>query len=118
MRNPKKTYSREAKQVWREIDAEWELNRADFIILGQLCESLMLLRLAEADIAKNGMTIMSGLVEKSNPAIQTIKIARSGMFQAWKLLNLQTEEQQAKVGRPPGGKKAKVLPIWVQRKSG
>jgi phage terminase small subunit len=118
MRNPSKGYSREAKRVWREIDAEWELNDADYVPLGQLCESLMLLRLAEADLKKNGLSIRSGKIAKGNPAIQTVKIARAGILQAWKLLNLTTAEEQSKLGRPPGGKKAKVLPIWAQRKSG
>jgi phage terminase small subunit len=114
MRNPKKTYSREAKQLWREIDSEWVLNDSHYVILAGLCESLMLLRAAEADIAKNGLRIQSGNITKGNPALQAIRIARSGMFQAWKLLDLQTEEERAKVGRPPGGKKAKVLPIWAR----
>jgi phage terminase small subunit len=118
MRNPKSTYSAEAKRVWREIDAEWELNDSDYVPLAQLCESLMLLRLAEADLKENGLTIRSGEVAKGNPAIQTIKIARQGIFQAWRLLNLQTAEEQVRIGRPPGGKKAKILPIWAQRKSG
>lgn len=118
MKNPPRRYSSEAKTVWREILAEWELANSDFLVLGQMCESLMLLRVAEADIEKNGLTIHSGKALKANPAITAVKVARAQLLSSWKLLNLVTPEEKAKLGRPPSGKRARVQPLWLQRKSG
>ena len=113
-RRPPKTFTREAKRVWTEIVSEWEMSDAAFVVLQQLCESLMLLRKAEKDIDENGLTIDSRGALKSNPALQAVRIARSGILEAWKLLDLREPEEKAKLGRPPGGRRNREKPIWAQ----
>ena len=92
---PPKNLSREAKKIWREINAEFELDYQAMVILKTALEAYSRLQAAREQIDAEGLTCLSlGGFLKPHPCLKIEKEARSGMLQAWRMLNLDLE--------PPG----------------
>ncbi|MDM7997205.1 MAG: P27 family phage terminase small subunit [Acidobacteriota bacterium] len=102
------------KELWKRILQEMEFNTAELSTLQMGLEALGEHRRAMAIIAKEGLVIQSdgGLVRK-HPATEIAKNARAAWIATVRTLRLATEEEPARVGRPPGGRKNKVLPHWA-----
>jgi P27 family predicted phage terminase small subunit len=96
--------SSEAKKLWRDLHTEYDLTDPGALTLVKsACESLDMLRKAEAAIDEYGVVVtgQAGTL-KANPACAVARDARSQMLQSLKALNLDIEPLNDRPGRPAG----------------
>jgi Phage terminase, small subunit len=100
---PPRHLSREAKDWWKRINENWELDDAALLILQSALEAFTRMKLAQKQIEKDGLTIEDRFgMPKENPAIAIERKSRDSMIRALKSLNLDIEPKYEKPGRPGG----------------
>ena len=100
--DPPKTYTAEAKALWREIAGGWALDPPAVKILGIACESLMRRREAQAVLAREGLTVLDRFKQrKAHPATTIERDSATTFLAALRALHLDLEPLRDHVGRPP-----------------
>jgi P27 family predicted phage terminase small subunit len=100
--DPPKTYTAEARTLWRDVVDGWTLDPVALKTVAVLCESLQLYRKANALVEREGLTVQDRFTQvKPHPAIQIARDAAATYLSALRALNLDLEPLQHSVGRPP-----------------
>ena len=100
---PPSGLSREARQWWRKITAEWELDDAALLLLESGLECFDRMREAQAQIKRDGITLTDRFGQvKQHPATLVERDSKSGMLRNLKALNLELEPLNDRPGRPGG----------------
>ena len=96
--------SAESKRFWTSVVSEYDIgDSAGRRLLLCACESLDLLRRAEAVVAADGMTTRDRYgALRAHPMLGVARDARGAMLTALKHLNLDIEPLRAGPGRPGG----------------
>ena len=103
-KRPPVTLSAEGKRLWADLIRGYSItDPAGLRLLLTACESLDLMRRAEAEVNRDGMTVKDryGAI-RGHPMLGTIRDARHAMLQALRHLNLDIEPLQERIGRPTG----------------
>ena len=89
--------SAESRRIWREIEAEWDLDAHSRTILTVALEAFDEMRLARDMVGKYGQVIksQSGFA-RINPAVNALKIARGQFLNTWRMLNLGIEPPEGR----------------------
>jgi P27 family predicted phage terminase small subunit len=86
---PKKL-SKEAREIWNRVMAQWALDQAGLIVLAQALESLDRMRQAQSVLAEQGIVAVDRFGQsKPHPAFLVERDSRSSMLRAFKQLNLE-----------------------------
>ena len=108
--------SRESQKFFDTIKRDYRItDEAGLLLLQIVCESLDLIRDAQAEIKKHGLVVVDRYNQvKQNPASSILRDAKSSLLQALKQLNLDFDLKEAKenildqlTGRPTSEKKDK-----------
>ena len=101
---PKKHLSAEARQLWKRIVEEWELDDLGLLLLEGALESLDRMRQAQRLIKKEGVIVKDRFGEdRPHPAVRIERDARATMLRNIKALGLDLEPLNgAPAGRPEG----------------
>jgi P27 family predicted phage terminase small subunit len=103
---PPKHLSKEAKDIWKRINDEWELDASGVVILTTALEGFGEMRKAQALVEKFGLIIKTKTGQlKKNPAVEMIKISRGQFLHAWKMIGFNIEPPNESLGRPPGDRR-------------
>jgi len=99
----------EAAALWRDIGAEFMVDDAAGLrLLRTACEALDAMRRAEAQVERDGPTYRDrygGI--KAHPLLAVVRDNRAAMLLALRQLGLDPNPKpQARIGRPPGSKRA------------
>lgn len=99
-----KHLSKEARQWWDKLQAEYDLSdEAGQLLLQTALESFDRMRACQKTIKKEGQTVRDRFdQDKPHPLLAAERDARSQMLQAIKALNLDIEPLQNGPGRPGG----------------
>jgi len=104
------------RERWRQINSEVQFNSSELATLQMGLEALGEHRRCLELVAKEGLIIKSeGGLTRKHPATEVAKNARATWIAVVRALKLVTEEEPAKVGRPPGGRKRREKPYWASR---
>lgn len=100
---PPKHLSAEAKRIWRQVVAGWELDEGALLVLRQALEAFDRLNQARELIDHEGIVVTdpSGR-RRAHPALAVEKEARLALLRAWRQLGLDVEPP-GPIGRPAGG---------------
>lgn len=102
---PPKHLSDEAKSIWRQVVAGWEIDEAGLLVLRQALEAFDRLNQARELIDREGIVVTDPSGRKrAHPALAVEKEARLALLRAWRQLGLDVEPP-GPVGRPAGGVK-------------
>jgi phage terminase small subunit len=96
-----KHLSTESKKWWKLLFRCYAIDEPASLILRVALEAYDRLCEARAAVEKDGLIISDHLGKRQHPALRLEKEARSGLLQAWRLLNFSIEPP-GPVGRPPG----------------
>lgn len=109
-----KALSREARQWWKRLVAEYGIDdQAGLLLLQTALEAFDRMRGAQAKIAEEGETVVDRFDQvKAHPLLSVERDARGQMLVALKQLNLDLEPLRDGLGRPPGRKNGRFSPIW------
>ncbi len=102
-KRPPQHLSAESRLLWTKLNAEWDFDLSQLVILKTALEAYDRLQAARRAIERHGVTTSkgpSGLL-RANPAVAIEEHARAGFLQAWRMLNLGIEPPGG-IGRPPG----------------
>jgi P27 family predicted phage terminase small subunit len=99
-----KGLSTEAKAWWKRLRTEYEIeDDAGLLLLQTGLEAFDRMRLAQAAIARDGMTILDRFDQrKPHPLLPAERDARAQMLAALRALNLDVEPLHDRPGRPAG----------------
>jgi len=97
--------STEAREWWRRITAEFELDAGGLLVLGAALESFDRAAEARALIAVEGLTVEGRYGPRAHPMVAVERDARAAMVRGLKSLGLELEPILAP-GRPAGGRRA------------
>jgi len=102
--SPPKHLSKEAKQIWRGLIAEYQLDdTAGLRILQAALEARDRAAAARSQIDKEGMTILDKFEQvKPHPLLACERDSRAAFLSGLKALNLDLEPLRDAPGRPPG----------------
>jgi P27 family predicted phage terminase small subunit len=101
-----KHLSREAKALWRNINADYELDAASQVILEGSLEAFDRMRQAQEAIKTHGITVLDRFSQqKQAPATLVERDSRTALLRGLKALGLDLEPLQAGPGRPAKGVK-------------
>ena len=91
------------RAFWKSIIAEYQIeDAAGQSLLARACECLDRLRQAQADIERDGATVLDRYGSpKAHPATGIEKDSRNGFFAALRQLQLDIEPLKDATGRPP-----------------
>ena len=88
-----KHLSREAKRIWRQLNATWQFETDSLLVLRIGLEAFDRLQDARRILDEDGLTISMGKGEGArilkHPALEVEKNARSGFLQAMRLLGIE-----------------------------
>src|SRR2546421_11072903 len=105
MKNSK--LSPEARKLWKEITAQWDLEPDAMAILQQACEALDEVRRAQETLEKEGRVVKDRFGQpKQHPECLNLRDARAAFLKSLKQLNLEGPGPRAGPGRPSG------IPEW------
>lgn len=98
---PPKHLSREARNLWKSVNSEYEMDKTARAILIQGLEALDRLRGAQEILQQEGIIIVNPNTggKTCHPAVKVESDARTAMLRCWRLLNFEFEPP-AQVGRP------------------
>jgi phage terminase small subunit len=96
---PPSHLSGEAQALWRGYTSTWELDHSGLVILMAALEAFDTLRAAQREIAQHGL-VVSG---RANPVAVIAKDARLAFLRGLRMLNLDLEGPQGRLGRPGKG---------------
>ena len=101
---PPSHFSPEAQACWRELLEEYGIEDAGGRRIVRLhCEALQTARQAEAEVARDGVTVRDRWGQPRNhPATAVLRDARAQMLSTLRALNLDVIPPANKVGRPGG----------------
>ena len=90
---PPKHLEKHGRQLWRDITNDYEVTDAEGLAFLRLaCESMDLLRKAEVQIAREGMTLPDRYgAMKPHPLLATVRDAKISMMHALRRLKLGSE---------------------------
>lgn len=96
--------SKEARRWWRELQAEYQIDdAAGLLLLQTACEAHDRMKMAQAEIERDGQTVMDRFEQpKPHPMLTVERDARAAMLAALKQLNLDLEPLRDGPGRPGG----------------
>ena len=90
---PPKHLSREAKRIWRQLNATWQFESDSLLVLRVGLEAFDRLQDARRILSEDGLTTKMGQDEGArilkHPALEVEKNARSGFLQAMRLLGIE-----------------------------
>jgi len=96
--------SRRARDWWKRIAGEWNLDDAGLLILQSAMEAFDRMVEAQALIKKDGAVVEDRFGQlKVHPGALVERDSRSAMLAALKALHLDLEPLQDGPGRPPAG---------------
>ncbi len=99
----------ESRKFWRDMLETYAIDDvAGLKYLQRACESLDLLRMAQRELKKGVVVRDKKGSTKANPAAAVEKEAHRMFIESMKMLNLDIEPLQARVGRPGGPSVLKV----------
>jgi P27 family predicted phage terminase small subunit len=101
---PPKNLSREAKNLWRKIQDEYQItDEAGLLILATGLEAFDRMRQAQTILEAEGMTTLDRFQQpRPHPAATIERDSRSALLGALKQLNLDLEPLRDGPGRPAG----------------
>ena len=94
----------DAKHWWRELQKEYQISdAAGLLLLQTACEAHDRLKMAQAEIVRDGQAVMDRFSQpKPHPLLTVERDARAAMLAALKQLNLDLEPLRDGPGRPGG----------------
>jgi phage terminase small subunit len=96
-------YTPEARKLWRQVLAGWDLDPPALTILDTACRGLMRVREAQALLERDGIVVKDRFgQEKPHPAVAIERDAKLTLLRNLKALNLDLEPLHDRPGRPPG----------------
>jgi P27 family predicted phage terminase small subunit len=103
-RTAPKELSTEARSWWRRLVSEYSIDDdAGLLLLQTAMESFERMRLAQAAIKRDGVTVLDRFGQrKAHPLLPAERDARAQMLAALKALNLDVEPIHDRPGRPAG----------------
>jgi phage terminase small subunit len=94
--------SADAKQLWRDVHAGWELDVSGRLLLSTALRAADRAATARRLVARDGMVVVTnGKGTRAHPALAIIKDADQVLLKAWRLLALDVPPP-GPMGRPPG----------------
>ena len=99
--------SKESQKLFDNIKRDYRISdEAGLLLLQIVCESLDLIRSAQAEIKKHGLVVSDRYDQvKQNPASSILRDAKSSMLQALKQLNLDFDMKEVKTLIPNASSK-------------
>ena len=90
--------SKESQKLFDNVKRDYRItDEAGLLLLQIVCESLDLIRSAQAEISKHGLVVVDRYNQvKQNPASSIQRDAKSSMLQALKQLNLDFDMKEVK----------------------
>jgi P27 family predicted phage terminase small subunit len=101
-----KGLSTEARQWWRKVMNQYDMDSAGIMLLTQALQTLDRLREVQAQIGKEGLVVTNAQGQtKANPLLKVENDCKTCLLRYWKSLGLDFDIK-GNVGRPPnfGGK--------------
>jgi P27 family predicted phage terminase small subunit len=101
-RKPPKNLSREARNLWRKIQDEYQISdEAGLLILAIACEAFDRMRQAQDILSNEGMTTTDRFGQaRAHPAATIERDSRAAMLGALKQMNFDLEPLRDGPGRP------------------
>jgi P27 family predicted phage terminase small subunit len=96
-----KGLSQEARQWWRKVMSQYDMDSAGIMLLTQALETLCRLREIQAQIEKEGLVVVNAQGQsKANPLLKAENDCKTCLLRYWKSLGLDFNPIGS-VGRPP-----------------
>lgn len=100
---PPRGYSPEARRLWAEVLAGWDLDPPALAILDMACRAHMRVREAEALLDRDGLVVTDRFGQaKPHPAAGILRDSKQLVLRSLRALNLDLEPLHDRPGRPGG----------------
>ncbi|MBZ5500493.1 MAG: P27 family phage terminase small subunit [Acidobacteriia bacterium] len=101
---PPKNQSKKARILWRELQAEYQIeDAAGLDLLADYCQFFDRREQARVLIRQNGPTVLDRFQQiQVNPACRVERDSSAAMIKILRQLNLDVEPTRDRPGRPPG----------------
>jgi phage terminase small subunit len=104
---PPRGYTPEARKLWRDVTAGWDLDAPALQLLDSACRARMRVREAQRLLRRDGTVIRDRFDQvKAHPATAVERDGEATFLRALRALNLDLEPLRDRPGRPPGGRGA------------